>query len=258
MVRHVKMTWNHQIFRAPLCVVFLMLIAWPSRGQEFKGVSSTLAAKIAESARKRVAVVDFTDLQGNVTELGRYLAEELSGALVNDARSFRVIDRAHLKAILQEHKLAETGLIEPQTARQLGKIAGVDTLVTGTITSAFGETVRVLVKALDVETADIIAQSTADIPKTDAIKILLGQGIATGIPAPGGLNEGPSPQPPVEPKSAAVSVEENELLFVVKPCGRSGETLKCSGSVTNKARMRQSVSLLGVKFVDNLGNEYSF
>jgi len=55
------------------------------------------------------------DLQGNVTELGRFLAEELSGALVNDSRGFRVIDRAHLKAILQEHKLAATGLIDPQT-----------------------------------------------------------------------------------------------------------------------------------------------
>jgi hypothetical protein len=256
MVTDVKMMGNAQIFRVALCVVFLMLVVWPALGQELKQVSPTLAAKIAESGRKRVAVVDFTDLQGNVTELGRYLAEELSGALVNDARGFRVIDRAHLKAILQEHKLAATGLIDPEAARQLGKIAGVDTLVTGTITSAFGDTVRVMVKALDVSTAEIIGQATADIPKTEWIQRLLGQGVATGMSAPGGSNEGPSPQPAVEPKSAAVSVEENDLQFVVKPCGRSGETLKCTGSVTNKARMRQSVSLLGVKFVDNLGNEY--
>src|SRR6267142_2693780 len=164
------------------------------------------------------------DLQGNVTELGRFLAEELSGALVNDSRGFRVIDRAHLKAILQEHKLAATGLIDPQTARQLGKIASVDTLVTGTITSAFGETVRVLVKALDVETADIIAQSSADIPKTDAIKTLLGQGIATGVPAPGGSNEGTGPQPPTGPKPA-ISVEEDDFSFELKSCEGSGTTI---------------------------------
>ncbi len=35
----------------------------------------------------------------------------------------KVIDRTHLKAILHEHKLASTGLIDPQTARQLGRIA---------------------------------------------------------------------------------------------------------------------------------------
>src|SRR5437588_6302133 len=131
MVTHVKISWNHQILRTTVYVVSLMLIGSPSHGQELKGVSSTLATKIGELGRKRVAVVDFTDLQGNVTELGRFLAEELSGALVNDSRGFRVIDRAHLKAILQEHKLAATGIIDPQTARQLGKIASVDTLVTG-------------------------------------------------------------------------------------------------------------------------------
>jgi len=256
MVTHVKMTGKHQISLATLCVLFLMLVVWPALGQELKQVSPTLAAKIAESGRKRVAVVDFTDLQGNVTELGRFLAEELSGALVNDARGFRVIDRAHLKSILQEHKLAATGLIDPATARQLGKIAGVDTLVTGTITSAFGDTVRVMVKALDVSTAEIIGQATADIPKTEWIQRLLGQGVATGLSAPGGSREGPSPQPPGEPKSAAMSVEENELLFVVKSCGRSGETLKCSGTVMNKGRTRQGFAFVEVKFVDSLGSEY--
>jgi hypothetical protein len=251
MVTNVKMTWNHQIFRTALCVVFLMLVAWPSPGQELKGASSTLAAKIGESGRKRVAVVDFTDLQGNVTDLGRYLAEELSGALVNDSRGFRVIDRAHTKAILQEHKLAATGLIDPQTARQLGKIAGVDTLVTGTITSAFGETVRVLIKALDVETADIIAQCTAEIPKTDAIKIMIGPGIQ-GASSDGTASNPPEPQKP----SGAVSVEANDLLFVMKTCSKSSGTITCQGSITNQARERRQFRFGAPEFVDNVGNVY--
>src|SRR5713101_6053267 len=211
MVRYAKLRGRRQVLRVILPLALLMSLAWPACGQELKRASSTIAAKITESGRKRVAVVDFTDLCGNVSRLGRYLAEELSGALVNDARGFRVIDRAHLKAILQEHKLAATGLIDPEAARQLGKIAGVDTLVTGTITSAFGDTVRVMVKALDVSTAEIIGQATADIPKTECIQRLLGQGIATGFPAPGGSNEGTGPQPPTQPKPAAVSVEENGL-----------------------------------------------
>jgi len=256
MAAHTKLRGRFHVLQVTFCLALLALFGRSALGQELKQVSPTLAAKIAESGGKRVAVVDFTDLQGNVTELGRYLAEELSGALVNDARGFRVIDRAHLKAILQEHKLAATGLIDPATARQLGKIAGVDTLVTGTITSAFGDTVRVMVKALDVSTAEIIGQSTADIPKTEWIQRLLGQGIATPFPAPGGSKEGPAPEPSTGPKSGAVSVEENEMLFVVKSCGRSGETLKCTGSVTNKARSRRNVSLVEVRFVDNLGNEY--
>jgi hypothetical protein len=177
--------------------------AHPTPGQELKQASPILAAKIAEAGKKRVAVVDFTDLQGNVTELGRFLAEEMSGALVNEAGGFRVVDRTHLKAILQEHKLAATGLIDPETARRLGKIAGVDTLVTGTIASAFGETVRVMIKALDVTTAEIIGQFTADIPKTEAIQRLLSQSIA--MPPPAGSNDPAVPRPPAELTSAASS-----------------------------------------------------
>lgn len=154
-----------RFFQRVLCSVFVICASEAAFGQELKQASSTLAAKIDGLQGKRVAVVDITDLCGNVSRFGRYVAEELSGALVGDAKGFRVMDRTHLQTILQEHKLASTGLIDPQTAKRLGQFAGVDTLVTGTVTSDFGDAVRVMLKALDVSTAEIIAQSTADYPR---------------------------------------------------------------------------------------------
>src|SRR5579859_6355911 len=68
MVMRLTTSRTQHTFRVALCLASLIFAAWPSRGQELKGASSILAAKIAESGRKRVAVVDFTDLQGNVTE----------------------------------------------------------------------------------------------------------------------------------------------------------------------------------------------
>ena len=59
-------------------------------------------------------MVDFTDLQGNVTELGRFLAEELSITLSESEKGFEIVDRTHLKAILQENKLSTTGLMDPR------------------------------------------------------------------------------------------------------------------------------------------------
>ena len=254
---------NHSVTdRRRMRVVYLefaLLIfgiaAWPALGQELKQASSTLSAKISESGRKRVAVVDFTDLQNNVSELGRYLAEELSGALAEEARGFRVVDRAHLKAILQEHKLASTGLIDPQTARQLGRFAGVDTLVTGTITSAFGDTVRVSIKALDSETAEIIAQSRVDVPKTKAIDELLQHsiGIATTEPT---NSDTSIPQPAqATTKPSTMKVEEDRFLFEFK-CSRSGQSVVCSGTVTNKAPQTRSLCPRDAYFIDNLGNRY--
>src|SRR5262245_28954473 len=123
----------------------VLLHALPVRAQDFSRMASTVAAKLTAAQKKSVAITDFTDLQMNVTELGRYLAEAFQEALVNEAKAFRVIDRTHLKAIIQEARLSSTGLIDPSTARQLGRIAGVETLVTGSITQ-FGDSIRLSVK----------------------------------------------------------------------------------------------------------------
>jgi hypothetical protein len=249
MITKVRLRWS--LFRIMFCSVLLISVNGSAFGQELKQASATLAAKITESQRKRVAVVDFTDLCGNVSRFGRYLAEELSGALVGDAKGFRVMDRSHLQAILQEHKLATTGLIDPQTARQLGQFAGVDTLVTGTITSAFGDSVRVMVKALDVSTAEIIAQSTADIPKTDAIKNLLG--FDSESSCDGSLvksKQPPEPRPvakvpdggssnPPNQESVGQSASEDDFSFELKSCQRSGTTVKCRFLITNDGVDRQ-------------------
>ena len=146
--------------------------------EEIKDISANMAKEIADAGKKTIAVADFTDLQGNVTELGRFLAEEFSVALAGAGTRFEVVDRIHLKSIIMEHKLSATGMIDPKTARKLGKIAGVQALITGTVTP-FGDNVRVTVKILDTETAKIIGASTANIAKTKAIEELLARGIET-------------------------------------------------------------------------------
>ncbi len=121
---------------------------------------------------KTVAVVDFTDLRGNVLELGRFLAEEVSVLLVREGKPIRVITRTRLNALLDEHKLTPTGLVDPKNTQKLGLISGVEVLVTGT-TTALTETVRVALQAVDVETADVIAAAAADIKRTRGIDTLL-------------------------------------------------------------------------------------
>jgi len=154
----------------------------PVRGppgvQEINELSKAMAEKIAASGEKTIAVVDFADLQGNVTELGRFLAEEISAALFNAGKGFEVIDRLYLKAILKEHKLSASGIIDPTTARDLGKVAGVGIIVTGTVT-AFGEKVMISAKVLVTQSAKVICSSRGSIPKTQAIEDLLAREVET-------------------------------------------------------------------------------
>ncbi len=65
---------------------------------EIRNVCTQLAQGLSKSGRKTVPVVDFWDLQGNVTELGRFLAERFSVELATRADGFEVVDRTHQDA----------------------------------------------------------------------------------------------------------------------------------------------------------------
>jgi TolB-like protein len=217
--------------------------------KEVKAQAADLAQKISQSGKRTVAVVDFTDLQGNVTELGRFLAEEFSVALAEAGKDFEMVDRTHLKSILTENKLSATGLIDPTTARKLGKLAGVQALVTGTLTP-LGETVRLALKFLDVETAKVGVSTAFSIPQTDAIRELLQRGIETvtvsGTGGGTGSRAGRSQQ----------IVESDEISFALQNCVASGATVRCHLLATSK-NVDQVLSLASnSRAIDELGNEY--
>ena len=164
-----------QRFVIPFSVFFLLLpISSWGYEREINLLSSAMAEKIAQAERKSIAVVDFTDLDGNVTQLGRFIAEELSGALAEKGQGFEVVNRSNLKLILKEHKLFEKGVIDQKAAMRLGEIAGVQALVTGTITP-FTENIRLSVNVLDINTAKVIENKRENIPRTPDINELLGK-----------------------------------------------------------------------------------
>ncbi|MCI5137554.1 MAG: hypothetical protein D3922_03870 [Candidatus Electrothrix sp. AR1] len=166
------------IQRLFFAVITMLLLPIPSWGyeKEIDTLSTAMAEKIAKAGKGTVAVVDFTDLDGNVTQLGRFIAEELSGALAEKGQGFEVVNRSNLKLILKEHKLFEKGVIDGKAAMRLGEIAGVQALVTGTITP-FTENVRLSVSVLDINTAKIIENKRENIPRTTDINELLGKEI---------------------------------------------------------------------------------
>jgi TolB-like protein len=227
--------------------------------KEIKALSSILAESILTSGKKSIAVVDFTDLQGNVTELGRFLAEEFSVALSGAGKGFEVVDRTHLKSLLKEHQLAQTGLIDPSTARKVGEIAGVHALVTGTITP-FGESIRLTVKVLDTATAKVIGATAGEIPKTKAIEELLAKGIKTDRT----ITEGPAQAipSPVKPKVLAMA-EVEDFIFEAKECKRSGQRVICTIAVTNNAEktkpllITSSAGSMKSILVDDKGKQYN-
>jgi TolB-like protein len=125
---------------------------------------------------KTIATLDFVDLQGNSSQLGRFLADEISTDLVMAKKRFTVVDRANLKKIMQENKLTASGLVDPDNAKKLGQIAGVDAIVIGTITP-LDKSIRVAIKVIATDTAKIIAAARGQITKTPSVEKLAGGGV---------------------------------------------------------------------------------
>jgi TolB-like protein len=226
-----------------------------TQGPAVNTLSSGLSEIATRSGRKTVAVVDFTDLQGCVTELGRYMAEDVSVALASNAKGFEVVDRTNLKILMQEHKLASSGIIDPATARQLGKVAGVDALITGTI-APLSDSVHISAKVLDTETARILGGITADIPRTRAVEELLAKGVTN---CGQGANPGSGQQAvSTVPAPSATTTAQIGAGFQISitGCRREGDWVRCSGSVLNRTADPISMRFNGGSFfIDNLGNQ---
>jgi TolB-like protein len=200
--------------------------------QQLRAASAALGRSIGTAGKKSVAVVDFTDLQMQVTELGRFLAEELQAALLADAKGFVVVDRTHLRVLLQEHKLTSTGIIDPMTARKLGQMAGVDCLVTGSLTP-LGDSVRISIKVVDVATAHVIAMLPIDVPKTEAIVTLLNKGIAGAASPEDNAGGGGGGSAPSAPRSTPVTTTVSGFKFDLTSCRRNAGRIACDLRVTN-------------------------
>lgn len=143
-----------------LCIVLLFSISCFASDFETKlvEIGRDMAGPIARFKASPIIVTDFTDLDGNPTLIGKAIAEELSTALVKASSGYKVIDRTHLRTVLKEHKLSDSGLISPESAKKLGKFLGASALVTGTV-MIIGNNAKISSKVIDVETSNII---TAD------------------------------------------------------------------------------------------------
>jgi curli biogenesis system outer membrane secretion channel CsgG len=96
----------------------------------------------AQTTKHRVAVLDFgygtvsTSVQslfGTNQDVGKGISDLLIDRLTNDG-TYRVIERRQLDKILQEQNLSNSDRADTSTAAKIGRVLGVDSIITGDIT----------------------------------------------------------------------------------------------------------------------------
>lgn len=203
--------------------------------QRVSELSQQIATKMSAKQKTTVAVVEFTDLQGNVTDFGRFLSEELVTRL-GDLEKFKVIERQLLNKIIAEQKLSLTGVVDPTSAKQLGKILGVDAIVSGTVTN-LAQNVRVNARLISTETGEVFAVASADIFKDESVTGLLSNG--SSLQTNNSLSKPSSVQ-----KDGAKNITVREFIFELQGCRfvPSGAVV-CSLTITNNAQVDRTVRL---------------
>jgi hypothetical protein len=111
------------------------------------------------------------NVQSDYAALSEYIIDELIANAVND-KFFSVVDRAQLEAIRMELNFQVSGEVDDQSALDIGKFLGAQTIVSGAI-SELGERHRMRIRALNVQTAQVQGQYNKNINASSTITALM-------------------------------------------------------------------------------------
>ncbi|MDR1220446.1 MAG: CsgG/HfaB family protein [Treponema sp.] len=126
---------------------------------------SNVLSQINRAVEKRgsvtVVVMDFVNVDGRQSVLGRYLAEEAIKYLIK-TNNIKVVERSQLESIVQEMEFQTSGYVSEESSAVIGDMLGADVIVQGNLTRT-GRRIEVKLKVLDIRTAEILAMGSSEL-----------------------------------------------------------------------------------------------
>lgn len=219
-------------------VIISNSLAQGSLDQRVSELTQQISKEMTDNNKKTIAVIEFSDLRGNVTDLGRYISEELITKLYL-TKKFKVIERQLLNKIIVEQKLSLAGMIDPSSAKKLGKVLGVEAIVSGTITD-LAQSLKVNARMLNTETGEIFAAASVEIFKDVSVTKLM----VPVIVEFSSMETKPS-KPSTEPnKPKSWKVQDKGFSFELVGASRKASgTVVIEILVTNISETQQDLSL---------------
>jgi hypothetical protein len=241
-------------------ILFALLLGTSSsHAQDLKKLATDLSTRIHAAKHERVTVVDFVDLDKKPTKLGKYLAQQLQATLAEPEYKIDVVDQSHLGQLMEQMEKLSEGLIDKATGQQLGKMAGTEVLIVGSVMPS-SLTVRLDIKAIDLQTAKLIMGGSASLPRlgvVDRLASASGEGEeessddhgAKGKVVHGGSNKASSHTPMRSRRDQGVD-------FDLDGCSLSGDSLTCAVTVTSGGRDRWLAVSFRSRAWNTTGDEY--
>jgi|GEM_PF-5275399 TolB-like protein len=117
---------------------------------------------IIKGEKVKIGILEFQSLneEAKKDNLGKIISEMLTTSFVN-SEAFKIIEREQLQKIIKEFKLSQSGIIDTSHAKQIGKMAGADAIVTGSVTK-IGNDLRLDARIIDVESGIILTAEKSE------------------------------------------------------------------------------------------------
>lgn len=199
---------------------------------------------LAADQKMRVAVFEF-DVKGDlgIKDAGSIIAESLITSLTQ-SNAFALKERVLLKKILEEQSLSGTGIISKETAAEIGKLYGVEAIITGSITK-WNRLIQVNARLIGTKDGSVLRG--AKIETTDINEIpLLVNALAADIVNPPETRRilaesalaSPSPQRPVMIEEKKETISAASSLTQITPLKSTPtDTKKPEPVITNSQGM---------------------
>ncbi|MDT8297675.1 MAG: FlgO family outer membrane protein [Spirochaetaceae bacterium] len=135
---------------------------------DYEGVLKALAQDVLSGRNGiNLAVLDIMNVDNRKSVLGSFVEEELYTNLVRSKPAdITIIERSQINQIMQEWDLGSSGIVNNDTAVQIGQLVGANAVVLGSITK-IGETARINIRIVDVETARVESTASATLSGAD-------------------------------------------------------------------------------------------
>jgi hypothetical protein len=120
--------------------------------------SSEVLSQISEkliAALPENSIIAVLNITANDKDAAIFVRDEIEYNLVESAK-FKIVDRKSLDAVQDERSFQMSGEVSDESAVSLGNMLGANIVISGNITGAEA-TRRLTLKALDVETAEILS-----------------------------------------------------------------------------------------------------
>jgi len=105
--------------------------------------------------KKTIAVMDFSLIGMSSSSMNKFAMENMTTKLVQSGQ-YVVVERTKLDTILKEHKLADSGILDKNSASKIGKLASANLILTGSFAKKSTQW-NVNLRLVDISTGIIIS-----------------------------------------------------------------------------------------------------